>query len=197
MLYHLEGQLLAEQPESELPEEQLFFSDTSAMISWPLPSTEYTISESSHTIGVSASDTLLYEEPPYDPDAEYSLPSAKQCFNCMSTTHIVSDCPYKRNAQHISLARADFGSRGGVARSLRIHEAEERLQRRTEYATKFQPGYVQGELLRESLGLPSSYGGGNEDLPWYFNMCDWGYPPGWVAFIGEYVSNSLCCALCH
>lgn len=195
--HRLGGQPLADGLDFEQPEEQLFFSDTSAMTSWPLPTTAYTISEPSLTIGVSATDTLLFEEPPYDPDPEYFLPGAKQCFNCMSTTHIVSDCPYKRNTQHISLARADYGSRGGQARSMRFHEAEEMLRRRTECATKFQPGYVQGDLLRESIGLPSVYGGGNEDLPWYSNMCDWGYPPGWVAFTGEYPLSSFSSVLCY
>ncbi|KAG9100014.1 hypothetical protein FS749_016501 [Ceratobasidium sp. UAMH 11750] len=160
-------------------EENLFFVDTSPMTSWPLPVTQYT---TSYPLGASESEILLFEEPPYNPDAEYTEPGAKQCFNCMSTGHIVSDCPHKRNTQHIALARADYGSRSGGGRSIRFHQAEEDRKRRLEFAREFEPGYVKGETLRESLGLPVPYGGGNEDLPWYDGMCEWGYPPGWVAF---------------
>ncbi|QRW10044.1 Zinc finger, CCHC-type [Ceratobasidium sp. AG-Ba] len=168
---------------SELNVESLFFSDTSAMTSWPVPVTEYT--PSSHLIGASELDSDLFEEPAYDPDEEYIESGAKQCFNCMSTKHIVSDCPHKRNAQHIALARAEYGSRpgNGGGRSMRIHEAEEGTKRRLEFAKTFEPGYIQGELLRQSLGLRVPYDGRNEDLPWYDWMCEWGYPPGWVSFV--------------
>ncbi|KAH7333881.1 hypothetical protein B0J17DRAFT_631429 [Rhizoctonia solani] len=170
---------------SEISEDNLFFFDASAMTAWPTLTTQYDTTQSATTLGVPSQDnTLMDEEPPYDPDAEYVQSSAKQCFNCMATNHIVSDCPHKRDPQHISLARADYGSRGGnTARSVRLHEAEEEFKRRTGFARTFEPGYVQGELLRESLGLSKIYGGGNEDLPWYYTMCDWGYPPGWVSDI--------------
>ncbi|KAG8732107.1 hypothetical protein FRC12_019427 [Ceratobasidium sp. 428] len=164
----------------EFSEESLFFFDTSPMTSWPIPITQYTVS--SQPLGTSESDALLFEEPPYDPDAEYIEPGAKQCFNCMSTKHVVYDCPHKRDTQHIALARADYGSKGGGGRGARIHEAEEGLKRRIELAKEFEPGYVKGEALRESLGLSIPYGGGNEDLPWYDGMCEWGYPTGWVSF---------------
>jgi hypothetical protein len=172
----------------EFSDEDLFFSDTSAMTSWPIPTTQYTTSISSHThaLGISDPDLLQLEEPPYDPTADYSQPNTKQCFNCMSTNHIVSECPYKRNSQHIALARAEYGSRSGnVGRYVRLHVAAEEMQRKTEFARAFEPGYVKGEVLRESLGLSAMYGGGNEDLPWYDAMCEWGYPPGWVSFVGE------------
>ncbi|KAF8597728.1 hypothetical protein BDV93DRAFT_610249 [Ceratobasidium sp. AG-I] len=71
----------------------VFFSDASAMTPCPLPTAACTISESSHTIGVSESDILLYGEPPYDPNAEYSLPSTKRCFNCMSTSGMLITLP--------------------------------------------------------------------------------------------------------
>ncbi|CAE6464063.1 unnamed protein product [Rhizoctonia solani] len=171
--------------DSEILEDNLFFFDASAMTAWPTLTTQYDTTQSASTLGVLPQDnTLMDEEPPYDPDTEYVQPGAKQCFNCMATDHIVSDCPYKRDPQHISLARADYGSRGGnTTRSVRLHEAEEDFKRRTGFARTFEPGYVQGELLRESLGLSKVYGGGNEDLPWYYTMCDWGYPPGWVSDI--------------
>ncbi|KAG9119864.1 hypothetical protein FRC07_004896 [Ceratobasidium sp. 392] len=163
-------------------EESLFFFDASPMTSWPVPATQYTTS--SHLLGTSESENFLFEEPPYDPDAEYTEPGAKQCFNCMSTKHIVTDCPHKRNAQHIALARADYGSKsGGGGRTMRLHEAEEGTKRRMGFVKEFEPGYVKGETLRESLGLSIPYGGGNEDLPWYDGMCEWGYPPGWVSFV--------------
>ncbi|KAJ1303968.1 hypothetical protein OPQ81_008378 [Rhizoctonia solani] len=168
---------------SEILEDNLFFFDSSAMTAWPAQVTQYTTPESASALGVSLQgDSLADDEPPYDPDAEYLRPGSKQCFNCMATTHIVSDCPRKRDPQHIALARADYGSRGGnTTRLVRLHEAEEEFKRRIEFARTFEPGYVQGVLLRESLGLNEIYGGGNEDLPWYYTMCDWGYPPGWVS----------------
>ncbi|KDN38846.1 hypothetical protein RSAG8_09252, partial [Rhizoctonia solani AG-8 WAC10335] len=168
---------------SEILEDNLFFFDDSAMTAWPTQITQYTTAESASALGVpSQADALADDEPPYDPDAEYVESGAKQCFNCMATTHIVTDCPHKRNPQHIALARADYGSRGGNAtRSMRLHEAGEGFKRRMVFTRTFEPGYIQGELLRESLGLSKVYGGGNEDLPWYYTMCDWGYPPGWVS----------------
>ncbi|CAE6421322.1 unnamed protein product [Rhizoctonia solani] len=167
----------------EISEDNLFFFDASAMTAWPTQMTQYTAAVT--TLGVLPQDNLLADdEPPYDPDAEYVESGAKQCFNCMATTHIVSDCPYKRDPQHIALARADYGSRGGnTTRSMRLHEAEDIFKRRMEFAGTFEPGYIQGETLREGLGLSKAYGGGNEDLPWYYTMCDWGYPPGWVSDI--------------
>ncbi|EUC55914.1 DUF836 family protein [Rhizoctonia solani AG-3 Rhs1AP] len=166
-------------------QDNLFFFDASAMTAWPTQVTQYTTAESTSTLGVPLQDaSLADDEPPYDPDAEYIESGAKQCFNCMATTHIVSDCPHKRHPQHIALARADYGSRGGnTTRSVRLHEAQEIFKRRMEFTRTFEPGYVQGELLRESLRLSSVYGGGDEDLPWYYTMCDWGYPPGWVSDI--------------
>ncbi|CAE7208737.1 unnamed protein product, partial [Rhizoctonia solani] len=167
---------------SEILEDSLFFFDTSAMTAWPTQISQYESLASTSTLGVSLQDFLIDAEPPYDPDAQYVDSGAKQCFNCMGTTHIVSDCPHKRDPQHIALARADYGSRGGnTTRTMRLHEAEEAFNRRMEFARTFEPGYVQGELLRESLGLKQVYNGGNEDLPWYHTMCDWGYPPGWVS----------------
>ncbi|CAE6362291.1 unnamed protein product [Rhizoctonia solani] len=163
-------------------EDDLFFYDASALTAWPTQVTQYTTLECASTLGVSQDASLADEEPPYDPEAEYVQPGVKQCFNCMATTHIVSDCPHKRDPQHVSLARADYGSRGGnTTRPMRLHEAEEVFKRRTKFAQSFEPGYIQGELLRASLGLNEYYGGGNEDLPWHYTMCDWGYPPGWVS----------------
>ncbi|CAE6459096.1 unnamed protein product [Rhizoctonia solani] len=167
---------------SKIPEDDLFFYDLSALTAWPTQTTQYTTTEPAFMLGSSQDTSLADDEPPYDPDAEYVQPGTKQCFNCMATTHIVSDCPYKRDHQHVSLARADYGSRGGnTTRSMRFHEAEEVLKRRTELAKTFEPGYIRGELLRGALGLNEYYGGGDEDLPWYHSMCDWGYPPGWVS----------------
>lgn len=175
--------------DTDLSDDSLFFFDSSAMAAWPVPTTQYEVPEPSHTLGASL---LIDDEPPYDPDAEYAQSGAKQCFNCMATTHIVSDCPYKRNPQHISLARADYNSRGGnSSRSLRLHEAEEMFKRRIGLARAFEPGFIQGKLLRQGLGLNEDYGGGKEDLPWYFAMCDWGYPPGWISDSGAYCLTGL------
>ena len=50
---------------------------------------------------------------------------------------------------------------------------------RLQWLQDFEPGEIRGEALREALNLRD--GDRGENVPWLYNMLEWGYPPGWVS----------------
>ena len=111
------------------------------------------------------------------PEEEEEISSRVQrCFNCGDTEHAVSDCHFRRNQELISLSRAYyqfFQGTLGLANWQRVHTAEEWRQSRLHWLETFEPGKIQGELLRDALG--------DGDGDWLRNMAQWGYPKGWFS----------------
>ncbi|KAI0340032.1 DUF836-domain-containing protein [Trametopsis cervina] len=104
----------------------------------------------------------------------------RRCFNCGSPEHAVSACPDPFDHKLVSLSRQLFNFFKGEATTefLRIHELGEWKRQRAEWLETFEPGKIQGPLLREALGL--SDGDEGEYVEWLENMGLWGYPRGWV-----------------
>jgi len=122
-----------------------------------------------------------------------SLTLTNRCFNCGSPHHMVSHCREPLNPPLISLSRAMyyFLSASKNPEPQRIYEYEERKALRLRCCEAFRVGNIRGELLREALGL-SEGGSDEEEYPWYWNMMEWGYPPGWFS-----VENPLSKVLSH
>lgn len=102
----------------------------------------------------------------------------RRCFNCGSPSHQLPDCPEPRNHSLIALSRQLFNFHHSSVQSRRIHEVEGAKRQRLEWLESFEPGLIQGPLLREALGLRE--GDIGEHQLWLRRMADWGYPKGWV-----------------
>lgn len=102
----------------------------------------------------------------------------RRCFNCGSPSHQLPDCPEPRNHNLIALSRQLFNFHNSSVQSRRIHEVEGAKRQRLEWLESFEPGLIQGPLLREALGLRE--GDIGEHQLWLRRMADWGYPKGWV-----------------
>lgn len=134
---------------------------------------------------------LTYEVPIYARHTHNALgivedestlnPDARHCFNCGSTSHVLSDCREPRNHRLIALSRQyyDFFKGNGGFQSQRIHEAAEWRMQRVQWLTDFIPGQVRGPDLREALDLPE--GDDGQYVPWLIRIADYGYPKGWIA----------------
>ena len=125
------------------------------------------------------------QSPPPDPNLDSPI-DTRQCFNCGSPSHSVSDCPLPRNHALISLSRQLFtfqqqlhqsAHRQALGDFQRIHVVEGRKQERLDWLDWFEPGEVRGALLREAIGLGEDSDGDGE---WLRNMAVWGYPKGWT-----------------
>lgn len=137
------------------------------------------------TLMVYNHDTPLYDRHIASPLGEFTEDDRQtnRCFNCGSPDHIVGTCPEPFNRPLVTLSRAmyEFFRNPRNSDPERLHEYEERKARRLEFCESFAVGYIRGELLRDALGLSSSPDDKDGDLPWYWNMLDWGYPPGWCS----------------
>ncbi|PSS35601.1 hypothetical protein PHLCEN_2v1424 [Hermanssonia centrifuga] len=104
----------------------------------------------------------------------------RRCFNCGTPNHVVDECPNPRDRALISLSRQlfNFFRKEGLGDFRRIHEVEEWKRKRLEWLETFEPGKIQGPLLREALYLDA--GDPGEYVGWLRNMTQWGYPKGWV-----------------
>ncbi|THH08325.1 hypothetical protein EW145_g2782 [Phellinidium pouzarii] len=109
-----------------------------------------------------------------------STPNGR-CFNCGSTSHAVRSCPEPPNHALIALSRAlfQFYRKSADADFDRFHSSEEWKMQRLRWLDEFNPGEVRGSLLRDALGLAE--GDLGEDVPWLYNMLEWGYPSGWAS----------------
>jgi zinc finger CCHC domain-containing protein 8 len=107
--------------------------------------------------------------------------SVTHCFNCGSTHHIVSSCPAPYNTELIALSRQmyNFFKPSRSTEQMTLSAAAEFKHQRRQWIDSFEPGHVQGFLLREALGLHDDDVCSN--LPWLKNMADWGYPSGWFS----------------
>lgn len=107
----------------------------------------------------------------------------RRCFNCGSPEHAVSACPEPFNRQLVALSRQlfEFYKGGNGTDFLRIHELGEWKRQRLEWLEEFEPGLIQGSLLREALGLKGDDTG--KYVEWLANMSVWGYPRGWVGSV--------------
>ncbi|KAI0005911.1 hypothetical protein BJV74DRAFT_792362 [Russula compacta] len=110
-----------------------------------------------------------------------SVEGISHCFNCGSTHHLVPSCPTPYNTELIALSRQmyNFFRLGRPAEQITISDAAEFKHQRRQWIDSFEPGQVQGPLLREALGLNDD--GVSSDPPWLKNMVDWGYPSGWFS----------------
>jgi len=98
-----------------------------------------------------------------------------RCFNCGNPDHKIPDCPFRLDRDLIALSRQYyqfFQGTIGLGKFQRIHTVEASRQERLNWLEEFEPGRIQGELLKEAL--ESS----NEE--WLKNISLWGYPPGWI-----------------
>ncbi|GAA5894893.1 uncharacterized protein JCM6883_002246 [Sporobolomyces salmoneus] len=123
----------------------------------------------------------------------------KQCFNCSSPDHSLSNCPFRHDPITISQNRQLFQENSSSSASnyhrlsdprnnpsLPINEFSSESERFLSYHARFRPGSVSNEL-RTALGLD---GGGDrgfvtEELPWMGRILREGYPSGWTWFDGE------------
>lgn len=163
----------------------LFYISTSPSASTtdcPPTSISYTyLSPPSHS---SLADPLpILGLSPSAPSRDTNSPD-RQCFNCLGP-HILSACPFRRDAANIAANRAAFqeehGARGGGAK-LGGEDTERR--RMMELAERFRAGIVSA-ALKEALGYGCEEREGEVvEYPWFWRMRDWGYPPGWVLYDG-------------
>ncbi|KIM48689.1 hypothetical protein M413DRAFT_83920 [Hebeloma cylindrosporum] len=105
-----------------------------------------------------------------------TLQDNSQCFNCGNPEHKVPDCPFRPDRDLIALSRQYyqfFQGTLGLAKFQRIHAVEASRQERLNWLEEFEPGKIQGALLKEAL--ESS----NEE--WLRNISVWGYPSGWIS----------------
>lgn len=104
------------------------------------------------------------------------LQDISHCFNCGNPEHKVPDCPFRLDRDLIALSRQYylfFQGTLGLGNFQRIHTVEASRQERLNWLEDFEPGKIQGDLLKEAL--ESS----NEE--WLRNISLWGYPPGWIS----------------
>ena len=104
----------------------------------------------------------------------------RRCFNCGCPGHTVSSCPDPIDRPLVALSRQIFEffkGDNGIEFS-RIHELGEWKRQRLEWLEGFEPGMIQGPLLREALGLEENDTG--KYVGWLANIALWGYPRGWV-----------------
>ncbi|KAL5511357.1 ZCCHC8_1 [Sanghuangporus vaninii] len=120
-----------------------------------------------------------------------------RCFNCGSPEHVVSLCPEPLNRALIDLSRAlfRFHRESNIGDTERFHVVEDWKLQRLCWLQEFEPGEIRGEALRDALGLKDNDKG--ENVPWLYNMLEWGYPPGWAteedpreAIFGRIVSGA-------
>ncbi|TDL24883.1 hypothetical protein BD410DRAFT_896486 [Rickenella mellea] len=103
----------------------------------------------------------------------------RRCFNCGSTSHVLTSCPSQRNEPLIALSRALFNfTHTSSGEPERVHVAIGRRARRLLWLDEFAPGEIRGSLLRDALGLRDDDAG--EYAPWLKQMLKWGYPKGWT-----------------
>lgn len=112
----------------------------------------------------------------------------RTCFNC-GGDHVLSECPFRRDYRVIAANRAAFTAQkqtlgNGAERGKVGGDGTERDQMLA-YVNTFKPGRA-SQNLRVALGLRE-----HElcldwpELPFYRTMLIWGYPPGWLAQLGE------------
>ncbi|KAL5529509.1 hypothetical protein ACEPAG_5494 [Sanghuangporus baumii] len=104
-----------------------------------------------------------------------------RCFNCGSPEHVVSLCPEPLNRALIDLSRAlfRFHRESNVGDTERFHVVEDWKLQRLCWLQDFEPGEIRGKTLSDALGLEDNDKG--ENVPWLYNMLEWGYPPGWAS----------------
>ena len=108
-------------------------------------------------------------------DDEDDEDQGSRCFNCGDLGHRISECRFRLDRDLIALSRQYynfFRPSSVFASAPRIHRAEEWRQRRLDWLNEFEPGKIQGAVLREALA--------DSQNEWLRNICSWGYPPGWI-----------------
>lgn len=119
----------------------------------------------------------------------------RTCFNCLGD-HVLSACPFRRDASVIAANRAAFRQANGPTSDrgrLGIDgDGEDESRRRMlSFVDRFSPGVVSADL-REALGYgraaEGSESASSPEYAFYWMMKEWGYPPGWVAY-GEQVTG--------
>ncbi|BGP29182.1 hypothetical protein JCM10296v2_000920 [Rhodotorula toruloides] len=124
------------------------------------------------------------------------LPS-RACFNCGSSDHSLSSCPFHHDREAIAGNRALYASRRSVLSLLSRSgtTAPKRLtdgpqpasewEKFLDYLERFKPGVVSQEL-RRALGRGTRAGAmTTEEWPWMGRLLEWGYPRGWTMLGGE------------
>ncbi|KAJ3731072.1 hypothetical protein DFJ43DRAFT_1188907 [Lentinula guzmanii] len=163
-----------------LPSEYLFFTDTSsAHEDHSLNSGIY--SRSSIDILGATSD----EAEAKDDIQEFISP---HCFNCGSSSHLVSSCPERINRALVSLSRQMRESHQELYRlnriggdfSARIYSVQEWKNVRLAWIDYFNPGEIKGRDLCEALGITPGEDN-TQAQEWLQNIAAWGYPPGWIS----------------
>ncbi|GAA6008669.1 hypothetical protein JCM11491_003388 [Sporobolomyces phaffii] len=116
---------------------------------------------------------------------------SKQCFNCQSPHHTLSNCPFRHDPFTISQNRERFQQTSSPASyhrlsdprnnpSLASNEYASQRQRFLSYHARFRPGHVSDEL-RSALGFErDGRGYQTEELPWLGRIATEGYPSGWT-----------------
>ena len=100
--------------------------------------------------------------------------SNRKCFNCDSSDHIFSACPFPRDASMIARNRAAHNEANtSLAGELTKLGNESERERSLTFVDRFAPGVVSDELRR-------AIGWGNDEFPWLGRIAQWGYPPGWI-----------------
>ncbi|KAM0751707.1 hypothetical protein T439DRAFT_216916 [Meredithblackwellia eburnea MCA 4105] len=123
---------------------------------------------------------------PLDPPAPHLSSGGRACFNCGSPDHVSGSCPLPRDPARIAENRLAFQEQTATAgEGGRLGALSERM-RMMGFADRFKPGEVSDEL-REALGFGRGgyRGPAIVDYPWFWNMREWGYPPGWEIEIGS------------
>ncbi|KAK4333613.1 hypothetical protein RTBOTA2_002315 [Rhodotorula toruloides] len=124
------------------------------------------------------------------------LPS-RACFNCGSSDHSLSSCPFHYDREAIAENRALYVSRrsalsllsrSGTTTPKRLTDGPPPVSEREkflEYLERFKPGAVSDELRRALGRAPRAGATTTEKWPWMGRILEWGYPRGWTMLEGE------------
>lgn len=99
----------------------------------------------------------------------------QECFNCLSFSHRVQECPAKIDEERINIHRKIYTSQAQQAQ-----EQEQLLSNRytSDLDSRIYKGFMPGKIsdqLREALGINE-----NQLPPFIYIMRKYGYPKGWL-----------------
>lgn len=97
-----------------------------------------------------------------------------ECFNCLSTSHKIQDCPIELDKERIEMHRKNFASQ-----SMAAQEQAQLFANRYTSDDKLHRGFIPGQIsdnLRDALGISKK-----QIPPYIYLMRELGYPPGWLA----------------
>lgn len=133
---------------------------------------------------------------------------SRTCWNCGETDHELIDCPRKRDHAQIALSRAEFtAQKDSVPEYAMAHLwmytfDESERHRRLGLVDRFTPGRISSDLADAVLTMEEDMSPEEVErmnlekrrrrYPWLNWMMKWGYPPGWVAGRGTFVTLGIC-----